>query len=59
MRLYAVQTKFLVQDDNTWHRHTTKWYPKLSQAWEEKEKYERMYGKTWLESTSSALRKEE
>ena len=59
MRQRAVKTKFLVQDDDNWHAHTTKWYDKLVDAWQEKEQYERMYGKTWIESCSSALRKEE
>lgn len=55
--VFAVRMKFLSMHDNKWHRHTTKWYKDLNEAWEEKEQYEKKYGKDWLESSSSAIHK--
>lgn len=51
---WAVKTRYLGYD-NKWHQHTTKWHDNSSEAWEEKDRWEKTIN--CYESQSSLIHK--
>lgn len=54
--LWAVRVKYLSDDDNKWHCHTTKWYTDSEDAWKESDKF--LNDTSYWEASCSLIHKE-
>lgn len=57
---FAIRMRFKTSEytsDGKWHKHTTKWYDDLSDAWDEAEKFQADNSKIIMECACAAIHK--